>query len=78
MDAVTVRDLRNRGGEVLTRVAHGEALIVTRDGAPVAEIRPLRRGTISSADLIARRAFLPAIDVDTFRADVDSVLDATV
>ena len=78
MDVVTVRDLRNRGGEVLTRVALGEALVVTRDGAPVAEIRPLRKGTVSSADLIARRASLPVIDVDTFRSDVDSVLDATV
>lgn len=78
VDVVTVRDLRNRGGEVLTRVARGEALIVTRDGVPVAEIRPLRRGTISSADLIARRAALPVLDVDAFRADVDSVLDAAV
>lgn len=33
MDVVTVRDLRNHGGEVLTRLAREEALIVTRDGA---------------------------------------------
>lgn len=78
MDVVTVRDLRNHGGEVLSRVAQGEALIVTRDGAQIAELRPLRRGTISSVDLIARRATLPAVDVNAFRADVDSVLDATI
>lgn len=78
MDVVTVRDLRNHGGDVLTRVARGEALIVTRDGAQVAEIRPLRRASVSSADLIARRASLPVVDVDKFRADVDAVLDATV
>lgn len=78
MDVVTVRDLRNRGGEVLNRVAHGEALIVTRDGAHVAELRPLRRGTSSSADLIARRVSLPKVDVVAFRADIDAVLDATI
>ncbi|MFH5878813.1 type II toxin-antitoxin system Phd/YefM family antitoxin [Arthrobacter sp. NA-172] len=32
MRTVTVRELRNQGGEVLERVARGEMLIVTRDG----------------------------------------------
>jgi prevent-host-death family protein len=36
-----VRDLRNNGGEVLRRVEHGERIVVTRDGTPVAELRPL-------------------------------------
>ena len=78
MDAVTVRELRHHGGDVLTRVAHGESLIVTRDGAQVAELRPLRRVTVSSADLIARRASLPALDVKQLAADIDSVLDPTL
>ena len=78
MDAVTVRELRHHGGDVLTRVALGESLIVTRDGAQVAELRPLRRVTVSSADLIARRASLPALDVKQLAADVDSVLDPTL
>ena len=38
VDAGTVRELRNHGGEVLDRVARGESLIVTRDGAEVAEL----------------------------------------
>lgn len=78
MDTVTVRDLRNRGGEVLTRVARGESLIVTRDGAQVAELRPVPRRSTRTADLIARRASLPALDLSQFRADVDAVLDSTV
>lgn len=78
MDVVTVRDLRNHGGDVLTRVAHGESLIVTRDGTEVAELRPLRRGSVSSAELIARRASLPVLDVEQFTADVDSVLDSSL
>lgn len=75
---MTVRELRNHGGDVLTRVAHGESLIVTRDGAEVAELRPLRRVTVSSADLIARRATLPILDVKQFEADIDSILDPTL
>jgi prevent-host-death family protein len=75
MDVVTVRDLRNRGGEVLTRVAGGESLIVTRDGAEVAELRPLRRPMPSSAELIARRASLPPLDIEQFRADIDAIVD---
>jgi prevent-host-death family protein len=32
MKSVTVRDLRNKGGDILDRVARGERVIVTRDG----------------------------------------------
>jgi prevent-host-death family protein len=75
MDAVTVRDLRNHGGDVLTRVLRGETLIVTRDGAEVAELRPLRRRPLSTAELIARRRQLPAVDIVAMRKDIDQVLD---
>jgi antitoxin (DNA-binding transcriptional repressor) of toxin-antitoxin stability system len=35
MSSVTVRELRDKGGEVLERVERGERVIVTRDGRPV-------------------------------------------
>jgi prevent-host-death family protein len=76
MNAVTVRDLRNHGGDVLTRVAAGEAVIITRDGAEVAELRPLRRRAVSTRDLIARRRALPLVDPARLRMDIDSVLDS--
>jgi prevent-host-death family protein len=76
MDSVTVRELRNHGGEVLDRVARGETLIVTRDGAEVAELRPRIRRSASPADLISRRRHLPRIDPEALRRDLDSVLDA--
>ena len=75
MDTVTVRELRNHGGEVLDRVARGESLVVTRDGAEVAQIMPMRRRTRKSADLIAARRTLPKLDLDRLRADLDRVLD---
>jgi len=76
MKTVTVRDLRNHGGEVLDRVVRGEALVVTRDGAEVAELRPRARRSPSAADLIARRRHLPRVDPQTLRKDLDSVMDA--
>ena len=75
MDSVSVRDLRNHGGEVLDRVARGEVLIVTRDGAEVAELRPRARRSPSPAQLIQRRRHLPTVDPDALRRDIDSVLD---
>ena len=78
MASVSVRDLRNHGGEVLDRVARGEAVVVTRDGAEVAELRPRARRSPSAADLISRRRNLPVVDPDALRRDLDAVLDATL
>lgn len=78
MDSVTVRELRNHGGEVLDRVARGEALIVTRDGREVAELRPRARRSPAPADLVARRRHLPKVDPDALRRDLDTVLDAAL
>ena len=75
MESVTVRELRNHGGEVLDRVARGETLVVTRDGAQVAELRPLRRASASAAELIARRRGLPHVDPERLRRDIDVVLE---
>ncbi len=78
MDMVTIRELRNNGGAVLDRVARGEELIVTRDGAEIAELRPRRRPSPAPADLIARRRNLPKLDPGLLRRDIDAVLDPTV
>jgi prevent-host-death family protein len=78
MESVSVRELRNHGGEVLDRVARGEVLVVTRDGAEVAELRPRVRRSPSPADLIARRRHLPPVDPEAVRRDLDAILDATL
>jgi prevent-host-death family protein len=41
--SVTARDLSRHAANVLDRVEHGERLIVTRDGEPIAEIIPIDR-----------------------------------
>ncbi|MFZ3315305.1 type II toxin-antitoxin system Phd/YefM family antitoxin [Mycobacterium sp.] len=78
MESVTVRDLLNRGGEVLDRVERGECVIVTRDGRPVAELRPLPRRSARPVELIERRKGLPRVDPDLLRRDIDTVIDPTL
>ena len=78
MKEVTIRELRNRGGEVVNRVAGGERLIVTRSGTPVAELRPMQSMGLSSSTLLERWRRLPAMDYRKLRDDLDSVIDAAV
>jgi len=73
---INQRELRNQSASVLRAVEAGETIVVTRNGTPVAELRPIRaqrfvlRATISQA---AARA--PRIDAGRFRADLDAVVD---
>jgi prevent-host-death family protein len=73
---VTVRDLRNRGGEILDRVARGETMTVTRDGRAIAELHPLRRRPVPATVLLERWRRLPHVDLDRLRADIESVVDS--
>lgn len=75
MDNVTIRDLRNRGGDVIDRVAAGEPLTVTRDGRPVAELRPIRARGLPAAVLLERWRRLPDVDPVALRRDVDALID---
>ncbi len=78
MSDVTIRDLRNHGGEVIDRVLSGETVVITRSGVPVAELVPLPPEGLDAASLLARWRSLPAMDVAAFRADMDRVLDASL
>lgn len=73
---ITQRELRNDSAAVLREVQAGQTLIVTRNGVPVAELRPVPprrfvpRAVLSSAAKGAAR-----VDFDTFRADFDAIVD---
>ena len=75
MNTVTARDLRNSGGEVLRRVERGARIVVTRDGTPVAELRPLPRSSVGPAELIRRRKNLSRVNPDALRHDIDNLID---
>jgi antitoxin (DNA-binding transcriptional repressor) of toxin-antitoxin stability system len=71
---VTIRELRNHGGEVVDRAARGEQITITRSGRPVAELRALRP-PLSAEALLSRRRHLPEVDPVALRADIDRLLD---
>jgi prevent-host-death family protein len=75
MKTVTIRDLRNHGGEVVDRVEAGEHITVTRDGRAVAELRPLRSRGILSDALLERWRRLPTVDGSQLRRDIDALID---
>jgi prevent-host-death family protein len=75
MTRVSIRELRNHGGEVADRVVKGETLIVTRDGHPVAELRPLGGPVLSATNLLQRWRKLPSMDPVKLLADIDDVLN---
>jgi antitoxin (DNA-binding transcriptional repressor) of toxin-antitoxin stability system len=74
MANVTIRELRNHGGEVVDRAAGGERITITRAGRPVAELRALRP-PLSAEALLSRWRNLPAVDSAALRADIDRLLD---
>jgi prevent-host-death family protein len=78
MGSVSIRQLRNHGGEVLSRVAAGETVTVTNDGEPVAELRPLPAPSLTASELLARWRHLPKIDSAAFRHDLDESMDSTL
>lgn len=78
MARVSIRDLRNHGGDVVDRAAHGEQITVTRSGKAVAELRAVSRTPLSAEALLSNWRGLPALDPSTLRADLDSLLDAGV
>jgi len=73
---ISQRELRNDSGSILRAVAAGEDFLVTRNGTPLAELRPLRRRRfVPRTELAKAIAQLTPLDVTAFRADVDAVVD---
>lgn len=72
---VSIRDLRNHGGDVVDRAAGGEAITITRAGKPVAELRAVPRQPLTAATLLERHRLLPPLDARALREDLDAVLD---
>jgi prevent-host-death family protein len=75
---IAQRELRNDNAKVIDAVAAGESFVVTRNGVPVAELRPIRtarRTFVPLAELQMLAATGPRIDRERFRADLDRVAD---
>ncbi len=75
MTDVSIRELRNHGGDVVDRVASGEHVTITRAGKAVAKLSPIDRSPLSAEALVAAWKLLPAVDPGRLRSDIDATLD---
>lgn len=68
-------ELRNDNAKVIEAVAAGETFVVTRNGEPVAELRPItagRRTFVSRTEIDEMAAAGVRIDHRRFREDLDA------
>lgn len=73
---ITQRELRNDSAAVLRDVQAGQRMIVTRNGTPVAELRPVSPRRFVPQAVIAEAAErAPRVDAERFRRDLDAVVD---
>ncbi len=75
---IAQRDLRNQNAQILAAVEAGASFVVTRNGTPVAELRPLtggRRRFVPRAELATVAAAGPRIDAAAFRHDLDATIE---
>jgi prevent-host-death family protein len=75
---IAQRELRNDNAKVIEAVVAGESFVVTRNGIPVAELRPVqnsRRALVPKAELLALATVGPRIDGRAFRRDLDRGID---
>jgi prevent-host-death family protein len=75
---VSIRDLRNHGGDIVDRAGAGERIVITRSGRPVAELVPLRQGRPTPEQLIERWKHLPPLDPQQLRDELDSIIDPSL
>jgi antitoxin (DNA-binding transcriptional repressor) of toxin-antitoxin stability system len=78
MAKVSIRDLRNHGGDVVDRASRGEQITITRSGRAVAELRAIPPRGLSAETLLNRWRRLPSVDPVVFREDVDQLLDSSL
>ena len=73
---ISQRELRNDSAAVLRAVQAGQSFVVTRNGVPVAELRPVSPRRFAPRAAIAEAAKrAPRIDAEQFRLDVDASVD---
>jgi antitoxin (DNA-binding transcriptional repressor) of toxin-antitoxin stability system len=73
---ITQRELRNGSGRIMRAVDRGQVFIVTRNGIPVGELRPVvRRRFVPAEDVRAAFATAPRLDGARFRRDLDTLVD---
>jgi antitoxin (DNA-binding transcriptional repressor) of toxin-antitoxin stability system len=78
-EQISQRELRNDSGRIMRALDEGHTFVVTRNGRPVGELRPLRRDRFVDAGTVVevfRHA--PAVEWKALREDLDRHLDQDI
>ncbi|MEU4535720.1 hypothetical protein AB0G15_12750 [Streptosporangium sp. NPDC023825] len=71
-----MRQFVNDSGSITRGLREGRRYILTINGEPLAEVKPIkRRRFVPTAEAQAVFATAPAVDWDQVRADLDTVID---
>ena len=75
-EQISQRELRNDSGRIMRGLDEGQSYIVSRNGTPVGELRPLRRHRFVSAHAAVEMfRGAPRVDAATLRRDLDDLVD---
>ncbi|HTE85075.1 MAG TPA: type II toxin-antitoxin system prevent-host-death family antitoxin [Dehalococcoidia bacterium] len=75
---IAQRELRNQNAAIMAAVAAGETFVITRNGTPVAELRPIgpqRRKFVTREAIAEVFGRGPRIGFKKFREDSDRYID---
>ena len=80
MRTIGQRELRNDNAEIMREVEAGETFVVTRNGTPVAELRPVRqrRRWVPRDQLLEMARKWEPGDAAGLRRDLDAAVDPWV
>ncbi|WP_375423303.1 type II toxin-antitoxin system Phd/YefM family antitoxin [uncultured Friedmanniella sp.] len=75
-ESISQRELRNDSGRIMRGLDEGQSFIISRNGVPVGELRPLRRHRFVSAHAVVETfRDAPRVDAATLRRDLDDVVN---
>ena len=78
-EQISQRELRNDSGRIMRALDDGQTFVITRNGHPVGELRPLRRHRFVDAVTVAevfRHA--PPLDWKARREELDAHVDQEI
>ena len=79
IEEISQRELRSDSGRIMRALSEGRTFVVTSNGRPVGELRPLRRRRfVGAAAAIGVFRHAPHLDWQRIREDLDPVVDQDV
>jgi antitoxin (DNA-binding transcriptional repressor) of toxin-antitoxin stability system len=78
-EQISQRELRNDSGRIMRALDEGRTFVVSRNGRPVGELRPLRRDRfVAAAVAVEMFRNAPGLDWNRMREDLDDVVNQDV